>query len=255
MRWEWVPMLYQAVKKKELFTMDNLTWGFVRPRRPIDRQLAYAQSAWICKYLEETYGHDAILKMLEEFKNAGRMEDVFPKITGKSIPQFEKDFSAWCEKQVDTWGYDEETTKKVEELTANAEKMIKDKQFPEAIKAWEEIAKLRPVDALPHKRLAGLYLLKDVNQPDKAAEHLIALHKVEIKDNRYAKRVARIYRDANQLDKSQQFALESVYIDPYDLSAHELLAELLEKTGADKPALERERRVIGVLKERAAAKR
>src|SRR3712207_2184264 len=106
------PMLYQAVKKKELFTMENLTWGFVRPKRPIDRQLAYAQSAWICKYIEETYGHDAILKMLEMFKNAGRQEDVFPAVTGKPMDQFYKDFLAWTEKQVAGWGYDKETSDK-----------------------------------------------------------------------------------------------------------------------------------------------
>src|SRR4029077_20141795 len=98
MRWEWVPMLYSAVKKKnkmELFTLNNLTWGFVRPKKPMDRQLAYAESFWVCKYVQETWGHEAILKMLAEFRNAGRMEDVFPKITGKTIPQFEKDFYAW----------------------------------------------------------------------------------------------------------------------------------------------------------------
>jgi len=34
-------------------------------KRPVDRQLAYAESFWICTYVEETYGHDAILKMLD----------------------------------------------------------------------------------------------------------------------------------------------------------------------------------------------
>jgi tetratricopeptide (TPR) repeat protein len=251
LRWEWVPMLYSAVKKKnkmELFTLENLTWGFVRPKRPSDRQLAYAQSFWVCKYVEETWGHEAILKMLEEFKNAGRMEEVFPKITGKSIPDFEKDFYAWCEKQVAGWGYDEQTSKKVEELSKSAEVLIQEKQFEEAIAAWEEILKLRPVDGLPHKRLAGLYLLKSINQPEKAADHLIALHKVEIKDNRYAKRVARLYRDTNRIEPAQQFALEAVYIDPYDLSAHELLVEIYEQAG-NAAGLERENRVIPVLKQ------
>ena len=37
---------------------------------------------------------------------------------------------------------------------------------------------------------------------------LIALHQVEIKDNRYAKRVARLYRDTQKTDKAQQYALE-----------------------------------------------
>src|SRR5688572_33263216 len=84
LRWEWVPMLYHAVKEKELFTLENITWGFVRPRRPMDRQLAYAQSFWICKYLEEKYGHDAILNMLELFRAGGQQDDVFMKITGRS---------------------------------------------------------------------------------------------------------------------------------------------------------------------------
>jgi hypothetical protein len=257
LRWEWVPMLYSAVNKKnklELFSLDNLTWGFVRPKKPLDRQLAYAQSYWVCKYVQETWGHEAILKMLEDFRNAGRMDEVFPKVTGKSIPQFEKDFQAWCEKQVNTWGYDEETTKKVEELTKKAEDLIKNKQFADAATAWEEINKLRPVDELPHKRLAALYLSKQVNQPQKAIDHLIALHQVELKDNRYAKRISRLYRDTNQLDKAQQYALQSVYIDPYDLNAHELLAEMAEKAN-DAKTLEREQRVIGELKQLAEARK
>ncbi len=52
LRWEWGPMLYDAVTKHHLFKIDELTWAFVRPRRPIDRQLAYAQSSWICQYVE-----------------------------------------------------------------------------------------------------------------------------------------------------------------------------------------------------------
>lgn len=257
MRWEWVPMLHSAVKKKnglELFTLDGLTWGFVRPKKPVHRQLAYAQSFWVCQYVEETWGHDAILKMLAEFKNAGRMEEVFPKITGRTMSQFETDFFAWCEKQVASWGYDEETSKKVEELTKRAEELVQTKQYAEAIAAWEEIHKLRPVDALPHKRLAGLYLHKSVNQPDKGIEHLTALHKVEIKDNRYAKRIARLQRDSGKMDAAQQFALEAVYIDPYDLSAHELLAELYEK-GGNQAGLEREKRVIPVLAKWAAERK
>ena len=35
---------------------------------PIDRQLAYAQSFWICTYIEQKYGHDAILKMLDLYR-------------------------------------------------------------------------------------------------------------------------------------------------------------------------------------------
>lgn len=244
LRWEWVPMLYNAVKKHELFTMDNLTWGFVRPKRPIDRQLAYAQSLWICTYIEEAYGHDAILKMLEMFKNAGRQEDVFPAVTGKPMDVFYADFLAWCDKQVATWGYDKETSEKAKALSEKAESAKDAHQYDEAIKLWEEYLTLRPVDALPHQRLAGLYL--QAGQSDKAVEHLIVLQKVELKDNRYAKMIARIYKKEKRWKEAAKFALDAVYIDPYDLSAHELLQEVDQATGNTK-GLEREDRVIPLL--------
>jgi tetratricopeptide (TPR) repeat protein len=252
MRWEWVPMLYQAVKKKELFTMDNLTWGFVRPKRPIDRQLAYAQSAWICKYLEETYGHDAILKMLEMFKNAGRQEDVFPAVTGKPMDQFYKEFLAWCDKQVEGWGYDKETSEKVKKLKEEAEAAKDAKDYDKAIEVWNKVVKLRPVDAMPRQRLAGLYLVK--KEPAKALEHLQVLHKVEDKDNRYAKQIARIHRAQKNWDEAAKWGLQSIYVNPYDKNAHQLLLDVYENSGNTKGA-EREERVIVMIENWEEARR
>jgi cellulose synthase operon protein C len=158
LRWDWVPMLYNAVKKNELFSLDDLTWAFIRPKKKHHRTLAYAQSYWVCKYVEQTYGHDAILKLLEGFKAGGRQEELFPKVTGKSITQFTQEFLAWTKQQVATWGYDEASTKKYNELRAKAEGLTKARQYDEAIKAWQEVAQVRPVDQLPHQRLAGLFL-------------------------------------------------------------------------------------------------
>lgn len=250
MRWEWVPMLNKAVRDGELFTMENLTWGFVRPKKPTDRALAYAQSYWVCKYVQDTYGHAAILKMLEMFKNAGRMEDVFPAVTGKPLDEFYKSFLDWCQAQVDSWGYDEETTQKYEALREQAEAAMK-ADPKSAIPLWEKVLFLRPVDAMPHTRLAGLYLL--TKQYDKAIAHLETLHKVEIKDNRYAKQIARIYGRQNQWADAAKFALQAIYIDPYDLSAHQLLKEACQKSG-DTKGVEREERVIPILEKWHAAR-
>jgi tetratricopeptide (TPR) repeat protein len=246
LRWEWVPMLYAAVKNDTLFRMDELTWGFVRPKKPSDHQQAYAQSFWVCQYIQEKYGHDTILKMLAEFRSAGRQEDVFPKLTGRSMSEFFEDFRTWAQVQTSTWGYDDATTAKVDALREEGEALIKAKQHAQAVPVWKQIAELRPMDALPHQRLAGLYISKAVNQPEKAIDHFLALHRVELKDNRYAKRIARIYRDIGKLPDAQRFALESVYVNPYDLDAHKLLLEIAEKAG-DAKAVERERRAIAAL--------
>ncbi len=45
-----------------------------------------------------------------------------------------------------------------------------------------------------------------------------------------------------------KYATTAVYIDPYDDAAHELLAEIDEKT-ANKSGLEREQRVLAILSE------
>ena len=253
MRWEWVPMLNDAVKKHQLFPIDQLTWSFVRPKRPIDRQLAYAESYWICKYIEETYGHETILRMLADFHDAEPQEVAFPKETHKSLEEFQADFYAWCDQTVARWGYDQETSKKYGALLNEAEAAVDGKDYAHAVELWEEMARLRPVDELPHKRLAGLYLTKPVNQPEKAAAELELLSKVELKDNRYAKRVARLYRDIDKLDEAAKWGLTAVYISPYDLGAHELLQEIKEKAGDDPKGLERERRVIAMIRQLQAA--
>jgi tetratricopeptide (TPR) repeat protein len=242
--WDWVPMLYDTVSKKQFFPLDKLTWAFVRPKRPIDRQLAYAESFWICRYVEETYGHDAILKMLELMRHADRQEDVFPLVTGKSIPQFMTDFQGWAEQQVATWGYDKASTVKYGILAKKGQGLIQSRQFDEAAKVWEEIAKLRPQDALPHQRLAALYsALKDRKNE---IEQFKLLSSVELKDNRYAKRIAKLYVEDEDWKQAGSFAMQSVYINPYDISAHEILQNVCEKTD-DAKGVEREKRVIAQL--------
>lgn len=248
LKWEWVPMLYEAVTNNGLFTMENLTWGFVRPKRPSDRSLAYAQSYWVCTFIQERWGHDAILKMLAEFRKGESEQAVFHKVLSTSLSEFESDFFAWAAKQVSTWGYDEQTSEKYAALREKGEALIKSRQYAEAIEVWEEIASIRPVDMLPHQRLAGLYLRQETYDPAKAAEELKILHAVELKDNSFAKRTARLYRDMNKLESARSYALQAVHIDPYDLSAHTLLLEIAEKSG-DQATIAREQRVIPVLKD------
>jgi tetratricopeptide (TPR) repeat protein len=243
LRWEWVPMLYDAVMHDQLFDTESLTWAFVRPRRPIDRQLAYAESSWICQYIEETYGHDAILRMLEQFRLGKTQDEVFQIALNKSESEFFTEFCQWCRVQVSGWGYDATTSKKYAELRADGENLIRDHEYAKAVPVFEEIAKIRPMDVLPHQRLAGLYMNSAVQQPQKAAEQLDILARVELMNNMYAKGAARIYRSSKQLDKAHVRALQAVYIAPYDADAHRLLADIDQKMG-NTAELQREQRVM-----------
>jgi tetratricopeptide (TPR) repeat protein len=241
LRWEWVPMLYDAVSKHELFPIDQLTWAFVRPKRPIDRQLAYAESSWICQYIEHTYGHPAILAMMNEYKLGHPQEDVFQNALHRSTATFFDDYQHWCEAQIATWGYDEATSKKYDQLRADGEDLIANKKYAEAVKVWEEIVTIRPMDLLPHKRLAGLY--RAAGDPGKAAQQLATLAAVELQSDVYAKATARAYRDMKNYDEAGKWALRAVYTDPYDVDAHKILAQIDEQVG-DARGLAREQRVL-----------
>ena len=252
LRWDWVPMLYRAVKRNELFSMDDLTWAFVRPKKPHHRTLAYAQSFWVCKYIQETWGHEAILTMLAEFKAGGLQDDVFPKVLGRSVTQFHQEFLAWTQKQVAHWGYDEQTTKKYQELVPRAEALTKARQDEAAVKAWQEILAIRPMDPLPRRRMLASFIA--LKKYPEAIEQADVLHRAESKDNRYAKLAARLHANTQQWDKAKQYGMQAVWIDPYDRNAHEILADIYEKAG-DEQGLERERRVIPVLNEWYAAQK
>ena len=244
LQWAWVPMMYHAVTQNELFDMDQLTWAFVRPKHPNDRQMAYAESYWVCTYIERTYGHDAVLKMLAEFKLGGLQPDVFRDVLHRTQDQFFTEFCSWAREQVSHWGYDPAGQKKYDALREQAEAKIADKDYAGAAGLFDQIVVLRPMDELPHKRLAGLY--QAIGQPAKAIAQLKVLHALEIRDDKYAKAIARLYRDAGDYTNAEAYALQAVYVEPYDLPAHKLLAEMCDKAGDAKGAA-REAQVIPIL--------
>jgi len=244
-RFNWVPQaLYQAAHGDKLFTIAELPNALIHPKKPHDGEMAYMEAFWIVRYLDATYGHDSVLKLLDGYKQAKNNDDAFTYACGLTAPQFEKAFFAWAKDQVAKWGYDSDTTAKYDKLKADAEKAKDAKDYEEAARIWEQVVEIRPLDLLPHQRLAGLYIA--LKQPDKAIEHLQTLQKLELSDDRYAKAIARIYKKDTRFDDAAKFALQAIYVDPYDLSAHELLRDVYQENG-NADGLAREQRVIPLL--------
>ena len=146
--------------------------------------------------------------------------------------------------QVAGWGYDDATGRKVDFLKQEGEDLIGQRQYPLALPIWGQIEKLRPMDILPHKRLAALYKL--CNEPEKSAGQLAILAAVELQNNSYAKATARAYRDIGELNESLRWAKRAVYTNLYDADAHKLLADVDERLG-DADGVAREERVMGEL--------
>ena len=233
--------LYRRTMAGELFTFRQFPLAFLQPRRPDDGEQAYTQASWLARYLAQKYGEDSIVRILAGYGEAKSDEDAFLIGTGDPISKIQSDWFAWMKEQLKPWNYDEETSKKVAALEDEGEKLLKAKQFAEALKDWQQACDLQPTEIKPHQRLAYLYLQKDFSDPAKVIEHLKFLHPLELTNNRFAKQISRLYTKLNDAGNAIHWAREATYVDLYDPAAHELLADLYAIDGqADQAALERQ---------------
>ncbi len=102
----WWELLADAARRDETFTLESIDWGFVRPRRPGDRQRAYAQSEMMCEFIVERFGYDTIVAMLERFRDGQKQEQVFVEQMGLEPEEFDSAFQAWAREGIAQRGFD-----------------------------------------------------------------------------------------------------------------------------------------------------
>jgi tetratricopeptide (TPR) repeat protein len=245
-RFEWVPpVLWDAATNDRIPRIAMLTETVQNPKRPVDSELGYMTGFWIGQYVESEGGREAVVRLLKAYSEGKPDDEAFNTAVGMGVSEFEPKFHAWAKELVKPWGYDEEATRKYKALVDKGDEQTKSNQYDEAIKTWTEAHALQPMNLTPRRRLAGLYLKQ--GKPKEALPHLEAVVPLELSDNRFSKRIARIYRDAGDLPNAIKKATEAIYIAPYDPTAHELLAELHDQSGEKELAV-RDRTIAEELK-------
>lgn len=102
--YETCKMLARELAAGTLFDLDEINWAFVRPRRPQDRQLAYAQGAWMVEFMNARFGDSAVVRLVDRYFDGVREERAIPDALGISRDEFFRDFLAWAAEQVKGWG-------------------------------------------------------------------------------------------------------------------------------------------------------
>ena len=246
-------LLAGAVEHGKLFSVRRINWSFIRPRKPQDRMLAYAQSYWICVYLHETFGHAAILNLQQAYHDGMQTEAAISKSLGISSADLDTRFAAWAAGRVAASGMDKASQEKLVTVKKQGEEQLKAQDIVHARDTWEKAYALCPMDPVVHQRLAGLYLYKTINQPEKALPHLHALDAEQLKDNRYAMRLSRLYVQLKRPADAVRCARRATQIDPYDPAAREVLADALTQAG-DTAGAQHQRDIIALIaKSKSAA--
>jgi tetratricopeptide (TPR) repeat protein len=65
----WNALLAERVPKNQLFNLETINLGFVRPQSSLDWQMAYCQADLYARYMTETYGANASAKMLVAYRD------------------------------------------------------------------------------------------------------------------------------------------------------------------------------------------
>ena len=84
-----------ALNGGQLKPLSRLNDGFVRPRSPADVTAAYYQASLFCEYLEQTFGFDAVLKLLAGYREGLDNAAALSRATGVSLDPLSDRFDRW----------------------------------------------------------------------------------------------------------------------------------------------------------------
>lgn len=265
-----VRLLTQAWRTESFFDFDTINVMFAKPRKPTDRTQAYMQGAWMYAYIIEKYGEDAPLALMDLYAGGMREEGAFQTVLKTSRAEFLSDFSLWFADKLRGWGMiPKDGQSSLDELM---EKSKAEDLSPELLAKWdreqpgnplvlerlvqgavdrhggvvasdiptlEAYAAARPVDSMPHKLLAALYLSgKDGLSPADAIEHLEYVDAREQNSPAYASELAKLYADRQDWTHAIAKITRATQISPYDAKLREQAATIALRAGEPKIAEE-----------------
>lgn len=186
--WTWTRMLADAIRRDDLFTLKSIDWGFQRPRRRDDRQLAYAQSEWMIEFIVDRWGFDTVKKFLAAFHDRKTQEQAFRAVCGMSTTDFDAAFKAWAVKQAADWNlpldrYADPTKLKalllVDRKNARAQAQLAELKLAdadprEARRLAREALKMKADEPLALKIMAVTQVLEAVAESNESRQETLA---------------------------------------------------------------------------------
>ncbi|MBB6431078.1 tetratricopeptide repeat protein [Algisphaera agarilytica] len=246
-------LLAWAVHNDKLFEYDQINWGFVRPKTDRERPLAYAQSDWMLEFIAIHWSHQAVVDLLDLYREGVSDTDALKQVTGYTADAFMDAFSVWAEGQVQAWGLGRvETSEEAAAVLASGGQGIATSQLvelleahgnnhpdllklvaeraadgvdPEQTRLWlNRYAQARPVDPWPHKVLTQLAF--DLGRPEEALGSLQLLERSDTYTSTWSHQLAEIHRSAGRLDAAQRSITRALYCEPYHAPYRELAATI-----------------------------
>ncbi len=99
---EWNKMLMERVPGRKLLNLDTINLGFIRPKEPEDRQMAYCQAQLYARYMLKRFGDDALIKMLMAYRRGLTTDRAIAECFHVAKDDFEKGYLAYLDEVIKT---------------------------------------------------------------------------------------------------------------------------------------------------------
>ena len=93
------PDVIKTIAEKKLLPVADLDRGFVHPSYPMQVIVSYFQGGKICDYVNEKWGYDRLLRMMNAFAALKTTPQVIEQELGMKPEEFDKQFLAWLDAQ------------------------------------------------------------------------------------------------------------------------------------------------------------
>jgi len=99
---EWNRLLRERVRNGNLMDLDNIDFGFIRPRSALDWTMAYCQSQLYVEFLQKEYGAPSVGRFLEAYRDGLDTAAAISTVCHVDKPTFEKGYRQYLEEVVKT---------------------------------------------------------------------------------------------------------------------------------------------------------
>jgi cellulose synthase operon protein C len=136
---EWNKLLVERVPARKLLNLDTINLGFIRPKEPDDRQMAYCQAQLYARYMLERFGFDALIKLLDAYRRGLTTDRAIDVCFHVEKADFEAGYLSYLDEVVKTI-----------RTRVNDEKPVKFSELERMLKAMPDDADLNARMAYEH---------------------------------------------------------------------------------------------------------
>ncbi len=93
----WDAMLARRVPAGQVFDLNSINLGFIRPASSEDWQMAYCQAEIYAQYLVDTYGEASLGKMLTAYRDHCNTAAAIERVCGVDVAKFEQGYQQYLQ--------------------------------------------------------------------------------------------------------------------------------------------------------------